>query len=91
VTSAVRTPDGKGYWILFADGEVVPFGDAVGHGDPAGTLGGDQASAIFATADGAGYWVATAEGSVHPYGDAPSDGSMAGAHLNAPIVAASGW
>ena len=91
VTSAVRTPDGKGYWILFADGEVVPFGDAVGHGDPAGTLGGDQASAIFATADGAGYWVATAEGSVHPYGDAPSDGSMAGAHLTAPIVAASGW
>jgi PKD repeat protein len=91
VTSAVRTPDGKGYWILFADGTVVPFGDAVGLGDPGGRLGGDRASAVFATADGGGYWVATAAGGVDNYGDAPADGSMAGAHLNGPIVAASGW
>ncbi len=91
VTSAVRTPDGGGYWILFADGKVVPFGDASKFGSPAGTLGGDTATAVIATSDGAGYWVATASGAVYPYGDAPSDGSMAGAHLNAPIVAASGW
>jgi PKD repeat protein len=91
VTSAVRTPDGGGYWVLFADGRVTAFGDAVNHGDPAGSLGGDTATAIFATSDGAGYWVATASGVVDNYGDAPADGSMAGAHLNAPIVAASGW
>jgi PKD repeat protein len=91
VTSAVRTPDGGGYWILYADGKVVPFGDAGAHGDSAGTLGSDTATAIVATSDGGGYWVTTASGAVDPFGDAPKDGSMAGAHLNAPIVAASGW
>ena len=91
MTSAVRTPDGGGYWILFADGKVVPFGDASEHGDPSGTLGGDTATAIISTSDGGGYWVATAGGAVDNYGDAPADGSMAGAHLNAPVVAASGW
>ena len=69
----------------------MPFGDAAGHGDPSGTLGGDTATAIVATSDGGGYWVATAAGAADNYGDAPADGSMAGAHLNAPIVAASGW
>ena len=91
VTSAVRTPDGGGYWILFADGRVDGYGDAGNHGDPAGTLGGDVATTVFATSDGGGYWVGTAAGAVHNYGDAPNDGSMAGAHLNGPIAAASGW
>ena len=91
VTSAVRTPDGGGYWILFADGQVTGFGDAAGYGDPAGALGADPATAIFSTADGAGYWVATASGAVYAYGDAPPDGGMTGAHLNGPIIAASGW
>ncbi len=60
VTSAVRTPDGGGYWILFGDGRVNGFGDAANHGNPAGTLGGDTATTIFATSDGGGYWVGTA-------------------------------
>jgi PKD repeat protein len=91
VTSAVRTPDGDGYWILYADGRVVPFGDAASHGDPSGTLGSDTATAIVSTSDGGGYWVMTAGGAADHYGDAPDDGSMSGAHLNAPVVAASGW
>jgi hypothetical protein len=91
VTSAVRTPDGNGYWVLSADGKVFGFGDAANHGDPAGTLGGDTASAVFATADGGGYWVATAAGAVGNFGDAPAYGGMTGAHLNAPVIAASGW
>ena len=91
VTAAIRTPDGGGYWILFADGKVSSFGDAVHYGDPLGTLHGDIATAIVSTADGGGYWVATATGVVDNYGDAPAAGGMSGAHLNAPIVAASGW
>ena len=91
VTSAVRTPDGRGYWVLTAAGDVYGFGDAADLGQPAGTLGSDTATAVFATADGAGYWVATAAGAVDNYGDAPADGSMAGAGLNAPIIAATGW
>ncbi len=93
VTSAVRYPDGDGYWILFADGTVSAFGtDPVTFGSPAGSVGGDNpANAIFATADGAGYWVATADGAVYNYGDAPDDGGMSGSHLNAPVIAATGW
>ncbi len=91
VTSAVRTPDGGGYWVLYADGQLSAFGDAGQYGNPQGALGGDRATAVFATADGAGYWVATAAGGVYNYGDATSNGSMAGTHLNAPVIAASGW
>ena len=88
----MRTPDGRGYWILFANGAVAGYGDATNLGGPVGSVGGlDPATAIFATADGGGYWVATAGGSVYPFGDAPDDGSMAGQHLNAPVVAATGW
>jgi hypothetical protein len=91
VTSAVRTPDGGGYWILLADGTVYSYGDARYFGSAIGLGGIDPATAIFATADGGGYWVATAGGAVNTYGDAPNDGGMATAHLNAPIIAATGW
>jgi hypothetical protein len=93
VTSAVRFPSGDGYWILFANGTVTAFGsDPVTFGSPVGSVGGaDPATAIFATADGSGYWVATADGAVYNYGDAPADGGMSGSHLNAPIIAATGW
>ena len=92
VTSAVRTPDGRGYWILFANGAVAAFGDAANLGGPLGSVGGfDPATAIFATADGGGYWVASAAGAAYPFGDAPNDGDMAGQHLNAPVIAATGW
>jgi hypothetical protein len=92
VTSAVRTADGGGYWLLYANGAVAAFGDATKLGGPVGTVGGlDPATAIFTTADGGGYWVASASGSVFPYGDAPNEGSMAGQHLNAPVIAATGW
>jgi hypothetical protein len=92
ITSAVATPDGGGYWILDAAGQVFPFGDAAGLGSLApGAAGGlDPASAIFATSDGGGYWVVTALGKIANFGDAPDDGDMSGAHLNGPIIAASG-
>jgi len=92
VTSAVRTPDGKGYWILFANGEIAHFGDAANFGAPAGQFGGlNPAAAIFTTSDGAGYWVASADGAVSNYGDAPNYGSIVGTHLNGSIIAGTGW
>ena len=92
VTSAVRTPDGKGYWILFSNGTVDAYGDATDLGGPVGQTGGyDPASAIFTTSDGGGYWVASATGSVYNYGDAANDGSMAGKQLNGSIIAATGF
>jgi hypothetical protein len=91
VTSAVRTPDGSGYWILLADGTVYSYGDARYFGGAIGLGGINPAAAVFATGDGGGYWVATANGAVNTFGDAPNDGGMAAAHLNAPIIAATGW
>ena len=92
VTSAVRTVDGRGYWVLTANGSVSSFGDAVGLGGPIGSVGGlNPATAIFASVSGGGYWVASANGAVFAYGDAPDDGSMQHAHLNRPIIAATGF
>ena len=92
VTSAVATTDGKGYWILTANGTVYNYGDAVALGGPTSSAGGlNPATAIFATSTGGGYWVALANGAVFNFGDAPNDGGMSGTHLNAPIIAATGW
>jgi hypothetical protein len=82
VTSAVRTPNGKGYWILTANGTVYNSGDAASDGDAAGAIGGlNPATAIFTTSDGGGYWIASANGTVDQYGDAPNDGGVAGTYL----------
>ena len=91
VTSAVRTPDGGGYWILLANGTVYGYGDAEYLGGASGFGGFNPATSIYGTADGGGYWLASANGSVDSYGDAPNDGGMATAHLNAPVIAATGW
>ena len=91
VTSAVRTPDGGGYWVLLANGTVYNYGNAEYLGGASGLGGINPANTIFATADGGGYWLAAANGAVDSYGDAPNDGGMAAAHLNAAIIAGTGW
>ena len=90
ITSAVRTPDGGGYWILAADVSVYAYGDARYDGGATGIGNLDFASAIFGTADGAGYWVASSTGQVWNRGDAPVLGSMAGTKLNGAIVGGTG-
>ena len=56
VTSAVRTPDGAGYWILFANGQVVRLRRRrrPRQSRPAHFGGFNPATAIFATSDGGG-------------------------------------
>ena len=92
MTSAVRTPNGGGYWILTANGHVYNYGNAANYGDAAGAFGGlNPTTAIFTTSDGAGYWIAAANGAVDQFGDAPNDGGMAGTNLNGSIIAATGF
>ena len=59
-------PQDDGYWLLTADGQVTPFGNAP-------TLGSVQGSSLavglVAAPDGKGYWVLTADGTVTPFGD----------------------
>ena len=87
----MRTPDGNGYWILFANGAVYPFGDAnLGQSGRAGRRP-QPGGAIFATADGAATGWPRPTAAVESFGDAPNDGSMSGTHLNGSIIAATGW
>ena len=62
----------RGYWLLYANGVVANFGDAVNFGAPIGYVNSfNPANAIFPTADGNGYWVASTRGDVFSYGNAP--------------------
>jgi len=93
VTAAVRTPDGGGYWILFANGSLCSYGDAAYYG---GLASGeapsiDPATSVFTDDGSHGYWIATANGAVYPFGQAPNDGGMSQLAMNAPVIAGTGW
>ena len=92
VVDAVATPDGNGYWLLYANGAVAGLGAATTLGGPIGYVNSyNPATAIFRTADGLGYWVAAARGDVFTYGSAPYLGGMSAAGLNGQIIAAFGF
>jgi hypothetical protein len=64
------TPDGKGYWLVAANGGVFSFGDAKFFGSlhPAS---GAHIVGIVADAD-IGYRLITAEGNAVPFGTTPT-------------------
>ena len=81
----VASPDGKGYWIATADGEVRAFGDA----KPVGSLPIVPHAPIVgmaATPDGGGYWLVGMDGGVFAFGDARFWGSTGALKLNQPVV-----
>jgi hypothetical protein len=85
--AAMRTAGGcEGYWVVTAQGQVVPFGAAQGYGDLS-AVAHAPIVAIIASPTGLGYWLATADGMVRGYGDAIAVGDMAGHHLNGSIIA----
>jgi hypothetical protein len=86
IVGMAATPDGGGYWIADAHGDVKPLGDAVFFGSMAGQALDQPIAHIVATADGAGYWLVAADGGTFAFGDAHFYGSMGGAHLDAPVV-----
>lgn len=76
IVSMARTPDGKGYWLVGADGGVFGFGDAHFYGSlpshhivPFGPI-----VSMAATLDGKGYWLLGADGGVFSFGDARYSG-----------------
>ena len=90
--TAVASPGGEGYWLLYSNGAVFSFGDAVELTGPVGyTNSFDPATAIFPTSDGRGLWVASARGDVFPSGNAPFLGSMSASPLNGAIIAGYGF
>ena len=85
VVGIASTPDGKGYWLVAADGGVFSFGDALFQG----SMGGHPLNkpVVGMAGNGAGgYWLVASDGGVFSF-DATFEGSLGSITLNAPISA----
>ena len=85
VVGMASTPDGKGYWLVAADGGVFTYGDAGFYGSEGASGVRTPFVGIARTPDGHGYWVAGVRGNVYPFGDAMQLGGFPAA-MNAPVV-----
>jgi hypothetical protein len=85
VAGMASTADGRGYWLVGADGVVFSFGDAGFYGSEGGKGVMTPFVGIAPTRDGHGYWIAGDFGNVYNFGDAPSEDPFAG-RLSAPVV-----
>lgn len=69
--SLVPTVDGRGYWVLESNGQVVTMGDASSYGSPTTSqMSGQTAVGIAMTPDLQGYEILTSSGQALPFGDA---------------------
>ena len=71
------TPDGKGYWLVAADGGIFTFGDATFYGSTGAIKLNQPIVGISSTPDGKGYWLVAADGGIFTFGDATFYGSAA--------------
>jgi len=69
-------PLDTGYWMVTAEGEVIPFGDCQHFGDMKGTVLNGPVIRIVCTASADGYWLFAEDGGVFAFGDAPFLGSV---------------
>jgi hypothetical protein len=79
------TSDGKGYWLLGADGGVFNYGDAGFYGSEGSSGVVTPFVGIAPTSDGHGYWITGDFGNVYNFGDAATEASLTG-RLAAPVV-----
>ncbi len=86
VVGVASTPDGDGYWLTDAAGDVDALGSAVVYGALTGHALNAPIIHIVATPDGRGYWLVSGDGGIFSFGDARFFGSMGASHLNAPVV-----
>ena len=71
VVGMVPSVDGRGYFMVAADGGVFAFGDAAFEGSCPGIGGcGGPAQAVMPDATGGGYWLVTTLGRVQAFGNA---------------------
>ena len=82
----VATPDGKGYWLVAADGGVFAYGDAGFHGSAGNLVLNRPIVGMAATPSGGGYWLVASDGGIFAYGNAGFHGSAGNLVLNKPIV-----
>jgi hypothetical protein len=89
IVGMANTPDGKGYWLVAADGGVFSFGSARFFGSTGNIRLAQPIVGIAPTSNGRGYWLVARDGGVFSFGNAQFHGSMGGTRLNQPVVAAS--
>jgi len=76
LTGMASTPDGKGYWLVAADGGIFNYGDAGFFGSDGGSVTFFPYVGIGATPSGHGYWVTNTFGTTEHFGDAADEGSL---------------
>ena len=81
-----RTPDGKGYWLVGADGGVFSYGDAPFDGSLGGVKLNAPIVAVAPHPTAYGYWIVGADGGVLAFGASHFFGSTGNIKLNKPIV-----
>ncbi len=86
IVGMAATPDGKGYWLVAADGGIFAFGDAGFYGSTGNLVLNKPIVGMAATPDGKGYWLVAADGGIFAFGDAGFYGSTGNLVLNKPIV-----
>jgi N-acetylmuramoyl-L-alanine amidase len=86
IVGLAATPDGKGYWLVAADGGIFTFGDAGFYGSTGGIRLNQPIVGMAATPDGKGYWLVASDGGIFTFGDAGFYGSTGAMPLNEPIV-----
>ncbi|MPZ89593.1 MAG: peptidase M15 [Nitriliruptorales bacterium] len=69
-------PDGNGYWLVSAAGQVHAYGSAKHHGDSPDSYRGTIVD-LAATPDGSGYWITSSSGQIFSYGSARHHGGAA--------------
>ncbi|GAC1387805.1 MAG: hypothetical protein NVS1B7_2570 [Candidatus Saccharimonadales bacterium] len=80
------TPDGQGFWVAGADGDVLSYDSAKFYGSMRGTSLNKPIVGIADTPDGQGYWLAASDGGIFSFGNAKFYGSTGDIKLNQPIV-----
>ena len=93
ITAAVRSADGRGYFVLLANGTVDGYGDAVSLGGPTGAVGGfePRLRGVHRRRTAGATGSPRPPVPCSPTGTRPNDGSMAGTRLNGSIIAGTGF
>src|SRR5688500_1522007 len=82
--TADRAP--AGYWLVAADGGVLPGGAAPDLGSPRAVRLNAPVVRMAARPGGQGYWLLASAGGIFSFGDAAFYGSTGAIRLNRPIV-----
>jgi hypothetical protein len=75
IVAMASTPNGRGYWLVAADGGVLSYGNARFHGSTGGMALARPIVGMAPTFDGRGYWLVAGDGGVFSFGNARFHGS----------------